>query len=331
MRLVVVFLIGCLLGSAPLLAAPIPNSTYKYFGWEIDAYSNGQTGQFSHCTASIAYNSGNILVFLFDQSGWRLGIINMSWTMPSNARYPVTVWVDRNQPMLLTATAVTPQFAVAPLESSAYLFELFKGGSLLNVVSGTLRMGFNLNHSRQVLDATIGCAQSYINAESSHQAVSDHRAETIANLANDLAYAHISDFQIAPDKPSGVFADWDVSWRAPHLSGFARIDQTLTVEQATAVITAKESAACHRTFGSVKNTDGSGIILRLACEEPTTTAHAVYSVTHRAAGGSYVSVIFDPDDVLTQRQTPPRASAAPRSEDVKDPSDRNQPDLFGLR
>lgn len=142
-----------------------------YAGWLIGAYSDDNTGAFSHCAASVTYRSGTTLGFGLGANGWTIALANPAWQMPVGAFYPVALQIDLNQPMSLTANAVTHGLAVARLETSDYLFQLFRRGRLLIIQAAGERMQFDLSNSARVLDLTLACAKARMNSEHPEQSI----------------------------------------------------------------------------------------------------------------------------------------------------------------
>ena len=129
----------------------------------------------------------------------------------------------------------------------------------------------------------------------------DRRDELIAEVLAMLTGTSVTEIEFVDEKPTAPFANWDLAWTAAHLRGLARIDETSTVDQATARIIAGEQAGCHGTFTVDKSIRGDSAFVRTTCREAMTVVRVIYALAPRAAGGSYVNVIFDPDDVLAHR------------------------------
>lgn len=314
----------------PVQSKPIGNGT-QYYGWYVNAYTSDDTGQFSHCSASVPYRSGTTLVFALGTGGWTLALLNPNWKMAVGSKFPVRIQIDRNQPIVLTATALMPTMAGAPLELSNYLFQLFKRGRLLRVQGAGESLGFDLTNSSKVLDLTLACADKYLNAPAnpfgapSSAAVSpppSERAELIAYVATTLSQAGIQGVTISPDKPTGSFSTWDVSWAGQSVVGVAKID-LLSLEAVASGLVSSDSKDCAGSFASTREKKGDVLILRTACQIASSGAmiHILYTIVPRATGGSYVMGTFES---AVGSESPP-ASNAPPSNTLLNSSSRLSP------
>lgn len=312
--------------SMPASAATL--SEVKYAGWTIGAYSDDTSGAFSHCGATVSYKSGTTLLFGLGTGGWTIGLANGTWKLPANAKYPVALQIDRNQAMSLTAVAITPQVAVAPLETSAYLFQMFRRGRLLNIQAAGELMQFDLTNSSKVLDMTLACAQARMNSQATSNPFSvegsasgsatsksvaiDHKAEVTAFLANVLSAAGIQGFSLSPEV-SPDLRPWEVVWTAPQMVGLARIDESSTVDEAALMIAAGDGSSCKANFATAKQTspDGKIILLKTACRAGNDGKSSSYSYTivPRASGGAFISAT---SETQTEPEQPPAEDVGPR-------------------
>lgn len=299
---------------APLHAATL--SQVNYAGWVIGAYSDDDTGAFSHCVASVPYKSGTTLLFGLGTSGWTIGLANPAWNIPKGAKYPVALQIDRNQAMSLTAVAVTSNAAAAPLETSSYLFQMFRRGRLLRIQAASELMQFDLTNSAKVLDMTLACAEARLQHQKSNpfsadssappapaqSPITDHKAEVTAFLANVLSAAGIQGFSLSP-QVSPDLKPWEVAWTAPSIIGLARIDEGSTVQQAALLIAASDGSVCKGSFASAKqiSPDGSVVSLKTACNMSDASKSTIssYTIVPRAAGGSFIAAALSSESDVT--------------------------------
>ena len=244
--------------------------------------------------------------------------------MPVGAAYPISLQIDRNQPISLTAYAISKEQATAILETSDYLFQLFRRGRLLKIQAPNELMQFDLTNSARVLDLTLSCAKARLNPQSASGQSNpfsgappptapppsqDHTAETTAFLANILSAAGIQGFTLLPETDPKM-KPWEVGWTAPNLAGLARIDSDSTVEQSATTIAAIDGSQCKGSFASTKepSSDGRVLLLKTACQtsDATTSWRYTYTIATRSAGGSYVTGAIETGNVPTQ-QSPAEA------------------------
>jgi hypothetical protein len=98
----------------------------KFFAvgnWAVGAYTNDQTGDFSHCAASVTYNSGITAFFSINRNyTWSMAFGDPSWSLQAGAAYPIAFSIDNIPALNATARALQSNLAEVPsLEAQAYL------------------------------------------------------------------------------------------------------------------------------------------------------------------------------------------------------------------
>ncbi|MBX3498016.1 MAG: hypothetical protein KF889_01115 [Alphaproteobacteria bacterium] len=144
--------------------AELVNGTQFQSGnWKGAAYTNDTTRRFSHCAMSTAYRSGISMFFaISDNYTWRVGWSRTTWNLNVGQSYPVSLTVDGINAGTLQAKAVNRQFAVAELPAQATLFDLFRRGNQLTMVSGSDRFQFSLLGTSAALAVLINCTRTQL-------------------------------------------------------------------------------------------------------------------------------------------------------------------------
>src|SRR5437879_13061209 len=76
-----------------------PYGTISIGNWQGGAYTNDQTGSFSHCAAGARYASGVYFMVTIDgNGGWGLGFMHEQWTLTPGQAFPLTLTFDGQQP-----------------------------------------------------------------------------------------------------------------------------------------------------------------------------------------------------------------------------------------
>jgi hypothetical protein len=84
--------------------------------WTGGAYTNDETGAFSHCAAGGQYREGTYLVLSHNiDSSWSIGFANQSWNMAIQETLPIGVTFDGRAQARLFARVITAQSMVAIL------------------------------------------------------------------------------------------------------------------------------------------------------------------------------------------------------------------------
>jgi hypothetical protein len=178
-------------------------------------------------------------------------------------------------------------------------------------------MRFDLTNSSTVLQLTLDCAASRLNAHADNNPFDrnsgttptqqptavNHKAEVTAYLANILSAAGVQGFFVAPQTPPEI-APWEVAWSAPNLIGLARIDDQQTIDGTAILLTAADSSRCKGSFASAKqpSPDGKVLLLKTACksDQKDQSFRYSYSIVPRAAGGCYITAASETSDEPTQ-------------------------------
>jgi len=80
-------------------AQNVTSSTIRHGGWAISSHRNQASGQFSHCTAGVSYNSGIFLIFsINNRMVWNVGFVNSAWTLNQGGTINLQYYVDNNPP-----------------------------------------------------------------------------------------------------------------------------------------------------------------------------------------------------------------------------------------
>jgi hypothetical protein len=72
-----------------------PYGSISVGNWQGGAYTNDQTGSFSHCAAGARYASGIYFMVTIDgNGGWGLGFMHEQWTLTAGQAFPLTLTFD---------------------------------------------------------------------------------------------------------------------------------------------------------------------------------------------------------------------------------------------
>ncbi|MEM7429635.1 MAG: hypothetical protein AAF441_26480 [Pseudomonadota bacterium] len=131
-------------------------------GWKGGAYTNRQSGNFSHCAATARYKSGVTLVFsVTGGRQWYMGFARNSWGLRPGTKYPVRFQVDNGPVLKAAAKAKTQKVVEVFLPPRDNLFRSFRNGGELKVLVGRKRMAFNLTGVDRMLAKLYRCATHY--------------------------------------------------------------------------------------------------------------------------------------------------------------------------
>lgn len=160
-------LAGVSFGAAGSSAAEI--TKLKIGNWGGGAFTNDNTGAFSHCAASARYKSGITLLFSVTGDGvWSMGFSSPTWELAPNTTYPVRYRVDEGEVLQGTALAKNKQLAQVFLPRNDSLFTAFRYGGMLRVEAERQTLSFRLTDTSELLTTLLRCARDHSNARSNN-------------------------------------------------------------------------------------------------------------------------------------------------------------------
>lgn len=138
-------------------------TSYKVAGWSMGAYTNDQTGRFSHCAASAQYRNGLLLLFSVSESfQWSIGFSNQQWNLRPGREVEVDFRIDGGRQNTVRGNAVTEKLLRARLPDSVELFNQFRQGLRLVVnLNDNAPVTFNLTDTNAMLTEVLQCARKY--------------------------------------------------------------------------------------------------------------------------------------------------------------------------
>ncbi|MBT9288020.1 hypothetical protein [Prosthecodimorpha staleyi] len=143
-------------------AAAATLETARIANWTAVAHASDQTGEFSHCSMSVAYQSGTTLRFAIDRRyDWAMALLNPAWQLPPGQMARVNLVIDEFEPVVATAKAVSPSMMAIQLKDDSGLFDLFRRGLLLRIGIGRDTYNFRLDGTAEGLAWLLRCVTRY--------------------------------------------------------------------------------------------------------------------------------------------------------------------------
>src|SRR5690349_23807844 len=97
---VVVFALLSVLAAVRSAEARGPYGTINVGNWKGGAFTNDQTGEFSHCSAAAVYKNGIYFVVMIDSKpSWSLGFAHDDWKLSSGKAFPIQLTFDGQAPV----------------------------------------------------------------------------------------------------------------------------------------------------------------------------------------------------------------------------------------
>ncbi len=317
---------------SPLCASEAATLSNSHIGnWSIWAYSDDQTGEFSHCAAATQYKSGISMLFSVNRAyTWSMGFANSQWRLQKGTSYPIAFTVDQVPALNATAVAIRSDTAEVPLADSVALFNVFKRGNWLTVFAAGQVFQFALTDTSKVLPALILCVRNYLqpaplqaanpfvaaaptsSAGNSDDTTAVRQAEATAFLANVLSQAAITGYSMLTPADAAKLTT-DAAWKTESEFGILTIvdpSANMGPNDIDATLVQKDGKGCQGKFlsGSMseeKETKGSRLFT--SCNSGGQTVTALYTVLPRPNGGYYVLGTLSEDQAQNSDASPARS------------------------
>ncbi|MCK1357340.1 serine protease [Bradyrhizobium sp. 199] len=143
-------------GMAGIAHAKGPFGSVNVGNWIGGAFSNDETGAFSHCAATTPYSNGVILVVSQNAAGtWSLAFASPSYRFNTGENAAIDVTFDGQEQARLYATAYQSNMltAVMPLN----VVRTFQKASLMVATAGRAVLNFDLTSTGPVIAALANC------------------------------------------------------------------------------------------------------------------------------------------------------------------------------
>jgi hypothetical protein len=136
--------------------------TFNVNNWKGGAYTNDQSGAFSHCAARADYKSGITLLFVVNKDyEWAMAFNNSNWNLQTGTTFPVRYQIDRGAIRNGTANVIGKDLVRVALPDSTDLFNDFRRGNNLAIQGGSEVLNFRLTDTSAMLNAVLACARDF--------------------------------------------------------------------------------------------------------------------------------------------------------------------------
>lgn len=316
-------LAGALLAS-PVLAAG-PYAKFSVGNWAGGAFTNNQTGDFSHCAVSASYKSGVTMHASLNSSyGWNLGFSNRAWGLKPGDTVPMELAFDRNDIVRINAKAVQPQLVVVTMPANSNIVRAFRGAEFLEANMLGARYTFRLTATADIMPALLDCVKANANlkvAPGTPAPAQDGRTTTAATdpslqleavtlATNFLLKTQLPEPKVlsGPEAPSGI-GNNGAGWQAKGATGLVRVlaNPNQKDVDVAAMVSAADARGCQGRFASGRTTDtveGSSVLRGFSsCENGGDAKYSEFYVLPRRQGGFVMfSVVTTGDGSLHQQR-----------------------------
>ena len=158
-RIAAIVAVASMLWGSPASAAG-PIRGFQAGLWTGGAYTDDRSGDFTHCSAGVAYDSGiNMFILVTGDHRWWLGFINPRWSFVPNAKMPVELQFDGGPRLAMTATVPSRLIVLVPLPSDSRLIDRLGRSAELVLAAEGRSFFFQLSGTPAVTAALKTCVQ----------------------------------------------------------------------------------------------------------------------------------------------------------------------------
>jgi hypothetical protein len=158
------FAIGALVAAFCLMAAPSSVSARGPYGainvgnWKGGAYTNDQSGAFSHCAAGTQYQSGiYFVVTINDKAGWTLGFAHEKWTLTTGEAFPISLTFDGQAAFNVHGVPLADKLLQVPMPDNSALIAQFRKAKAMTAYTQGQLFQFKLDQTAQLLPTLANC------------------------------------------------------------------------------------------------------------------------------------------------------------------------------
>src|SRR3984893_9180878 len=135
-----------------------PYGSINVGNWKGGAYTNDQTGEFTHCAAGAGYDSGIYFMVTVDQgAGWSLGFHNPKWTLTKSQDFQIALTFDGQRPFNVQGVALSENLIRVPMPTDSTLIAQFRKAKAMTAFTQGQLFQFKLDQTAQLLPTLANC------------------------------------------------------------------------------------------------------------------------------------------------------------------------------
>jgi hypothetical protein len=320
-RIVVATLLSSLIAISAAEARG-PYGSINVGNWKGGAYTNDQTGAFSHCVAGASYDSGIYFMVMIDQgAGWSLGFQHSKWSFSNNQTFPIALTFDGQSPFNVQGVAVGESLVRVPMPTDSALIAQFRKAKMMTAYTQGQLFQFKLDQTALLLPTLVNCVsvvkqQGITNAgdfsvklapktaaaapvggslkpASPQNLSSEMQIEAVELASNFILKTTLHNPRVLSraETPIAV-ASTGAAWRSDEAVGFVRIvppkEGIKGLDVASAVV-AMDAKDCKGKFASARTSElvDSDVVFRgfSSCDDSGGARLSQYFIVSRKKGG----------------------------------------------
>jgi hypothetical protein len=305
-------LISILIATGTAQAAG-PFRPIQYGLWSGGAYTNDQTGAFSHCAAAVPYTSGITMFASVNRFfGWSLGFAHSQWALTPKTQIPIELHFDGGPAFHVDGTVLQPVLVEVPMPDNSKLINTFRSSLQMLAKAQGQSFLFNLNGTSNIMIQLLGCVRTALALEvrqpgsvaatvppqpaaplQSPAASQEAQVEAMQLATNFLLAARLSSARVlARSETPTELASFGAAWKANDALGGVKIllpRPDLTGLGIASDLIGADAQSCKGKFASARSSElvDSDVVFRAAtsCIDSENERSAQYFIAPRSKGG----------------------------------------------
>jgi hypothetical protein len=302
-----------------------PYGSIHVGNWQGGAYTNDQTGAFSHCAAGASYDSGIYFLVSVDQgAGWSLGFMHPKWSLTNNQAFQIALTFDGQRPFYVEGVTVGERLVRVPMPTDSSLIAQFRKAKAMTAFTQGQLFQFKLDQTAVLLPALVNCVAAVkqhgianagdfsaklaprpvvatttppvggsLKADAPQNASPEMQIEAIELASNFILKTTLRNPRVLnrAETPIAV-ASSGAAWSSDEAFGFVRIvppsEGIKGLDVASAVV-ANDAKACKGKFasGRISELVDSDVVFRgfSSCDDSDGARFSQYFIVSRKRGG----------------------------------------------
>jgi hypothetical protein len=281
--------------------------------WSGGAWTNDQTGAFSHCAASVPYQSGITMFAAVNRSySWSLGFGDPRWTLSPKTQIPIELHFDAGPAFNVFGTVIAPTLVEVPMPDNSKLINTFRYSAQMNALAQGQVFTFNLTGTSRIMVQLASCVRTELALETTQPsrapvavpqapsappqgpvASQEAQIEEMQLATNFLLAARLSSARVLtrPETPIEL-SSFGAAWKADDALGGVKIflpRPGLTGLEIASDLIGADSQTCRGKFASARTSDlvDSDVVFRASssCVDSENDRAAQYFIAPRSKGG----------------------------------------------
>ncbi len=290
-----------------------PFRPFQFGLWSGGAFTNDQTGDFSHCAAGVPYVSGITMHAVVNRSfGWSLGFVHPQWALKPKTQIPIELHFDGGPAFNLYGNVLLPNVVEVSMPDNSKLINTFRSSLQMVARAQGQFFTFNLNGTSRIMIELVNCAKTALALErgqpgptsavlplqpvaplQSPAASQEALLEEMQLATNFLLATRLSNARVLTRSETPIaLSPFGAAWKADHAVGGVKIfplRPDLTGLTIASDLIGADSRTCKGRFASARSSElvDSDVVFRAAtsCMESGNERSAEYFIAPRPTGG----------------------------------------------